>query len=116
MTEQTPNTDTQTPERPILVDLIRKVLLAGIGAATLAQEEAEAFIHKLIERGEIAEKDGWGLMKDLREKRRSATEDELEKQLASLLERMNIPTKSDIYILSEKINEVATKLDELKTT
>jgi len=116
MTDQTTATDTQTLERPILIDLIRKVLLAGIGAATLAQEEAEAFIHKLIERGELAEKDGLGLMKDLREKRRSAAEDDLEKQLSSLLERMNIPTKSDFEILSEKINEVAAKLDELKNT
>ena len=57
----------------------RKVLLASIGAAALAQDEVEDFINRLIERGEIAEKDGRCLMHEVMEKRKgrfSKVEDE----------------------------------------
>ena len=37
-----------------LLDSARKVLMAAIGAVALAQDEIEAFINRLIERGEIA--------------------------------------------------------------
>ena len=101
-------------ERPQIAELVRKVMLAGIGAAALAQEEAEAFIHKLIEKGEMAEKDGKVLMKDLREKRRKKAEEEIDNRISTLIERMKIPTKADIDELSEKIAEIADKVDELK--
>jgi polyhydroxyalkanoate synthesis regulator phasin len=101
-------------ERPPMAELLRKVMLAGIGAAALAQEEAESFIHKLIEKGELAEKDGRVLMKDLREKRKQKAEEEIDKRVASLIERMKIPTKGDIDALSEKIAEISKKVDDLK--
>ncbi|NIV98032.1 poly(hydroxyalkanoate) granule-associated protein, partial [Candidatus Saccharibacteria bacterium] len=37
------------------VEATRKVLLASVGAVALAQDEAEDFVNKLIERGQIAE-------------------------------------------------------------
>ena len=37
---------------------VRRVLMAGVGAVALAQEEIDEFVGKLVERGEIAEKDG----------------------------------------------------------
>jgi poly(hydroxyalkanoate) granule-associated protein len=114
MTVEDKTVEQEPLERPPLAELIRKVMLAGIGAAALAQEEAEAFIHKLIEKGELAEKDGRDLMKDLREKRRKKAEEEIDKRITVLIERMNIPTKSDIETLSQKINDLSKKVDHLK--
>jgi polyhydroxyalkanoate synthesis regulator phasin len=114
MTVENMAAEEQPVERPPLAELIRKVMLAGIGAAALAQEEAEAFIQKLIEKGELAEKDGRVLMKDLREKRRQKAGEELDKRISCLIDRMNIPTKSDFEDLSEKIAEIARKVDGLK--
>ncbi|HEX9115766.1 MAG TPA: poly(hydroxyalkanoate) granule-associated protein, partial [Anaerolineae bacterium] len=48
-----------------LVDVVRKVLLASIGAVALAQDEVEDFVNKLVDRGQIAEKDGRKLIKDV---------------------------------------------------
>lgn len=103
------------------VEGIRRVLLAGVGAVTLAQDEAEKFVHKLIEKGEIAEKDGRSLLTDLSENRKQRAQesgkrvsDELEKRMESLLNRMNIPTKSDIEQLSSKVAELTQKIDTLK--
>jgi polyhydroxyalkanoate synthesis regulator phasin len=100
-----------------LLAMARKVLLAGIGAVALTQEEIEKFVSKLVERGEIAEKDGKNLVRDVMEKRKKEAkkaEDELEKRMEELLDRMNVPTKSDIESLSAKITALTKKVDELK--
>ena len=114
MTVESLGSETKEQERSQLAELLRKVMLAGIGAASLAQEEAESFIQKLIEKGELAEKEGRVLMKDMREKRRQKTEEHLDVRIAAIIERMKIPTKSDIDIVSEKIAELTKKVYELK--
>jgi poly(hydroxyalkanoate) granule-associated protein len=98
-------------------ELSRKVMLAGIGAAALAQEEVEAFVNKLVERGELAEKDGEGLIAEMRSKRRermSKVEEEINKHVGRALERLNIPSKEEIAALNEKIATLNQKLDEMK--
>ena len=57
-------------QKSSLMEAVHKVLLAGIGAAALAQEEIEDFVNRLVERGEIAEADGKKMMKDVLEKRK----------------------------------------------
>jgi poly(hydroxyalkanoate) granule-associated protein len=103
--------------RKSLLELTRRVMLASIGAVALAQEELEAFIERLVERGEIAEQDGKRLLRDMVERRRDQTvraEEELEHKLETILARMMVPTKSDIEVLSAKITELSRKVDELK--
>jgi poly(hydroxyalkanoate) granule-associated protein len=83
----------------------------------LAQDEIESFVKKLVERGEIAEQDGKKLVREVTERRKKETkkaEDELDKRVEELLDRMNVPTKSDIEALSAKITALTKKVDELK--
>jgi poly(hydroxyalkanoate) granule-associated protein len=113
--EETPleGENTETP----LTEMLRKVLLATLGAAVIAQEEIEALINKLVERGEIAEKDGRKLLHEMMDKRKSKTrevEEELNKNVKDVLEKMNIPTKADIDTLGQKISALSKKIDDLK--
>jgi poly(hydroxyalkanoate) granule-associated protein len=104
-------------ERSSLFDAARKVLLAGVGAMALAQEEIEEFVNRLVERGEIAEKDGKKLVREMMERRRKEAqkaEDQMDKRVKDLLDRMNVPTKSDIEALSAKITALTKKVEELK--
>jgi poly(hydroxyalkanoate) granule-associated protein len=97
--------------------MARRVLLAGIGAMALTQEEAEKFVDRLVERGEIAEKDGKKLVRDMMERRRKEThkaEEQMDKRIEELLHRMNVPSKADIEALSAKITALTKKVDELK--
>ena len=100
-----------------LVEAVRKVLLASIGAVALAQEEIEDFVNRLVERGEIAEKDGKRLVQEVmhrRKKEAQKAEDEVTKRVEGVLDRMNVPSKVDIDALSEKITALSKKIDELK--
>jgi len=100
-----------------MMDMMRKMLLAAIGAAAIAQEEIEALVNRLVERGEIAEKDGKKLIGEMMDKRKSKTakvESEINKNIEAVLERMNISSKADVETLSQKINALSKKIDELK--
>ncbi len=104
-------------ERNPLLDAARKVLLASIGAVALAQDEVEDFVQKLVERGEIAEKDGRKLVREVMDRRQKETqkaEDELGKRVEEVLDRMSVPTKADIEALGEKISTLTKKVEELK--
>ncbi len=104
-------------ERSPLYEATRRVMLASIGAVALAQEELEQFVSKLVERGELAEKDGKKLVREVMDKRKKdaqKAESELEKRMEEILARMNVPSKSDIDALSAKITALTKKVDELK--
>jgi poly(hydroxyalkanoate) granule-associated protein len=100
-----------------LTEMLRRVMLATIGAVAIAQEELEALVNRLVERGEIAEQDGKKLITEMKEKRKSKTskvEDEVSKNLEGVLKRMNIPSKADVDALSQKISTLSKKIDDLK--
>lgn len=125
--KQTIKDTAETVQKSPLLEAVHKVLLAGIGAAALAQEEIEDFINRLVERGEIAEADGKKMMKDVLEKRKQMVKmpakppvqpkkitSDIEKRIEDLMAKMNIPTKDEIDALSAKITVLTKKVDELK--
>ncbi|MBX3001752.1 MAG: phasin family protein [Caldilineaceae bacterium] len=108
--------------------LARRVLLAGLGAVALSMEEAQAFVDKLVERGEIAEADAQRLLQDFRERAKKQeaqiqkaggegakqAENLVESQITAVLNRMNVPTKRDIDQLSQQIELLSAKIDSLR--
>ena len=115
--DEVPEANPEKEERGPLLEALRKVLLAGIGAVVIAQEEIEDLVNKLVERGEIAEKDGKKLVREVMDKRKKGAEkaeDEFTKRIEEILDRMNVPTKADIDSLGEKIAALTKKVDELK--
>lgn len=103
-------------ERP-LYEATRRMLLASIGAVALAQDEIEAFVSKLVERGELADQEGFKLVKEIKAQRSKnirRMEEDLASRLDAALARMNMPTKADVDALSDKIAALNKKIDALK--
>lgn len=98
-------------ERSSFYELSRKVLLAAVGAAALAQDESDHFISRLVERGEIAEKDAHRLMKEMMERREKILR---EKRAEWESKRTAYATRDEIDELTQRIAELNKKLDELK--
>ena len=114
-----------------VVKAAHNLLLASIGAMALSKEEIEALVNRLVEKGEITEKDGRKLVEELvqRTKKVSATrvkkttehvskttsktEDILTKRIEAVLNTMNIPSKQDIDQLTRKIDALARKVSAL---
>ena len=103
-----------------LVEGLRKLLLASIGAVAMTRDEVEAFVNKLVERGELAQKDGEKLLKELRSRVREGRPqvqkvgERVEQGVEDFLNRMNIPSKRDIDDLSAKIAQLSARVDELR--
>jgi poly(hydroxyalkanoate) granule-associated protein len=99
----------------------RKMLQAGMGAATTLQNEFEEITKNLIERGESVEKDGRKYFDDFVTKSKDNVNDQVKKaekqfedQVEAVLHRLNIPTKKDIDSLNRKITNLTKKVNELK--
>lgn len=111
--EDEEKTNTQSGERisDSVYDLSRKVLLAAVGAAAIAQDELDGFVTRLAERGEIAEKDARSLMKEVIERR-----DKVLRERRSEFERRHPTgaTKADVDALTAKIAELSKQIEELK--
>jgi polyhydroxyalkanoate synthesis regulator phasin len=108
----------ESQEEPAgLFTTFRKMVLASIGAVSMAQEEIEHLVEKMVEHGEIAEKDARKLIDELVNRRKEGAkkaEIELDKRIDQAMTRLNIPTRDDIEALSNKINQLSKKIDEIK--
>jgi len=120
MSDQIEFTEEQIETSGAFLSGVRRVLMAGVGAVVLTQEQIEDFVNKLVERGEIADGDARKLLSDVLERRKSILQDgtkkaeeEYEKRIEGLLSRMNIPTKNEIDSLSDTIANLNDKVDEL---
>jgi len=98
--------------RNLLFQATRRVLLAGVGAVILAQEEADNFVRQLVERGEMAEKDARKLLRELGDERRKQMHEEKPPMPAGAASRA--ATKADIEMLNAKIAELTKVIDQLQ--
>ena len=104
-------------EEASILESLRRVLLASVGVVALTIEEMGELVDKLVERGEIAEQEGKKLVSEIKEKRIKKTgeaEDVASTRMREMMDKMDIPTKSDIDALSAKIATLSKKVDELK--
>ena len=122
MVEQADSGEEAVESGNALLSGLRRVLMAGVGAVALTQEQIEDFVSKLVERGEIADGDARKLVSDVVDRRKRTLQDgtkraeeEFDKRVEGLLARMNIPSKGEIDSLSHQIGELSRKVDELIT-
>jgi len=104
-----------------LVDGVRRLMLAAVGAVAMTRDEMEQLVNRMVDRGEIAERDAKTMINDVMSRRKRDVEvasDEaearVETRLEQVLNRMNIPSKRDIDELSDKIAQLSSRVEELK--
>ncbi len=105
-----------TEERNRFAAISRKLLLATVGAVGVAQDEVNAYLNRLVERGELTEKQAQKVMREVSERREKASrhaELNLDHQVEKILHRANVPTKHDIEALSAKITTLTHRVEEL---
>jgi poly(hydroxyalkanoate) granule-associated protein len=108
------------------VELLRKMLLAGVGAVAMSRDESEQFVNKLVDRGELAQKDAEKILRDVQARLRQGGRPEaareqaaqlgarVEQGMEDFLNRLNIPSKRDIEDLSAKIAQLSARVEELR--
>ena len=100
-----------------MFELIRKTILAGLGAATLTKEKADKLVDELIKRGEITAEERPKLVRDLlarAEESKRELEGKVNEAVESAIESLGIPSKADIDALSGKIEQLTVKVDKME--
>lgn len=101
-----------------ILGTFRKVILASVGVVGVAQDELTGLIDRMVERGEITEKDARKLVNDMQKefnKRRKSGQTRAEKEMEGALEKLNVPSKADIEDLTNQVAQLSKRIEELKT-
>ena len=107
--------------------VVRKALLASLGAVALTADEANEFVNRLVERGELAEADTQRIINELRAQGRKQEAEAnkmreemarkasmaLEDSVETILHQFNAPDKAEIEELSRKIGMLNDKVSAL---
>ena len=97
-------------------DMLQKVLFAGIGAAALTRDEVEAFVNRMVQRGDIPESEAEAVVEDVMatsKKQAARLDAEVDKRVKVALKQSDIPTTEDIEDLNAKIAALQRKVEEL---
>jgi poly(hydroxyalkanoate) granule-associated protein len=119
--------ETNNSVQSAVVDNVHKVFLVGLGAAAMAQDEIVNLIGKFAEQGEQTEQKVRESLNEMTENRKKQAEEakqkagdvnkkaeeEMKNRMESALNRFNIPSRTEIKALDEKISTLSEKIDEL---
>ena len=116
-----PSDDNKTEKsaRKTFYETTRMILLAGVGAASLAQDEVKNFIDRLVERGEMAETDARSLVREVMDRREKLEQER--RQAAAAARHTAQPaaaqpaaSKADIESLTARVAELTRQIEELR--
>jgi len=96
-----------------MFDALRKAVLFGAGLAVMTTEKMKDFAEELVKKGEMSEKEAREALKEWMEKSKQARKDMEEKTEAmvnKVMNRMNIPTRSELEELKDRL----AKLEQAK--
>ncbi len=96
-------------------DIFHRILMAGLGVP----EKMKDLVEDLVKKGELSESEGARLVKECTEKV-TKSGDDISKSVSELisktLEKMNIPTRSEVEELKKKLKSLSSKVKKLEET
>jgi polyhydroxyalkanoate synthesis regulator phasin len=100
-----------------VVDSVRQIWLAGLGAAVLTQEEGSKLFDTLVHKGQEVEKQGNSPVTMLKDKATSTWDtlsQKVDEQVAGSLHRMGVPTREEIATLTRRVDALIVSVDKLR--
>jgi len=97
----------------IIADIIKKAMLAGLGA----QEKAKEFVEELVKAGELSKSEASTLVKEWTSKAEESSKEfdkRVKETVANILEKLNIPNREDMEKLEKKVQALNARLKKLE--
>jgi poly(hydroxyalkanoate) granule-associated protein len=102
-----------------------KIWLAGLGALAAAEEEGSKIFNTLVEKGEGYESRGKEELAKVKDKVEGAfgkaegswekLGDAFDEKVAGAVKRLGVPSSEEITKLTQRVEELTLKVDQLKT-
>jgi polyhydroxyalkanoate synthesis regulator phasin len=100
--------------RSAIYETTRTILLAGIGAISLAQDEINAFMDRLVERGEMADSEARKLVREVMERREKLERERREQYRKERQAGHSAATRAEVEALTERIADLTRQIEELR--
>ena len=108
--------DSATKVKDEVVKTGRNIYLAGLGAMATAEQEARQFFDKMVDKGAQVEKREESLVDQATQTVRKVgeqVEKTFQETVSTTLNRAGIPTRDEIRTLTERVEELNTKVEKL---
>jgi len=96
-----------------MIDLIKKTMLAGIGATVTTKEKIEGVLHEYVEKGKLSTQDAKHLadriVADGKQEFEQAKSD-LSQRFQELLKKSNLVTRDELAALERRLADLESKL------
>ena len=92
-----------------MLDIIKKSIYLGLGAATITKERVEKLADELIEKGQLSKEEKAKTVKDIMnkiEKEEKEIQKKVKKAVDETLETVGIATKKDIEQLKKRVTKL----------
>lgn len=101
-----------------MIDLIKKVLLTGVGMASLTKKKIEELGKEIADKGNLSEKEGKELLDELMKKSeesRKEVEAQVQKFVKDSLNKMNLATRDDLMKIEKQVEELSKAISTRDT-
>lgn len=101
-----------------MIDLLKKTLLAGVGAAVVTKEKVEAALDDLVRQGKVNAADARIMAEKIAEQGRKEFDDlaaDLNNRISSMMNRSDADTRVRLAALEERVRILETRLQETAT-
>lgn len=98
-----------------MFETLDKILLAGLGAASMTREKAESIFDEYVARGEAERGAKSGFVKELMdhaEKARQDLEKMISEQVHAAMSKLDLATKEDIARIEQQLAELNRQLKQ----
>jgi len=111
-----------------LKDSAHKIWLAGLGALAAAEEGGSKVFNRLVDRGRDVESRGKGDFQETVDRAKAKVDEakakvgdtvetwsgKLDEAVTSTLHRLGVPTREEIRTLTQRVEELNAKIEQLK--
>lgn len=100
-------------------DILKKAALMGIGIMSLTEEKIKELVKDIEAKGNVSEKEGKDLLKDLltrADKEKKVVEENIKKGIKDYLAKVNIASREDLIKLEKRVHGLEEKVKKLLKT
>ena len=96
-----------------MLNIVRKLILIGFGAAAITQKKAEELKKELIKQGNLSENEGKKFVEDILSRNKKG-QAELAKVVEKTLKKLNIADLKELEKVERKLNKILNLLEKKK--
>ncbi|RLC19707.1 MAG: hypothetical protein DRH93_15060 [Deltaproteobacteria bacterium] len=98
-----------------MFDYLKKSLLTGVGLALRSKNEIEDLAKEFAQQSKMSQDEAKDFLKDCQQKYENAKTDfdeKIENTIEKILLKLDLPSKSDIKVLNDRIDDLTKKLND----